>query len=124
MSQGKCDATVTIDFDSVDCDLQIGHPGFHVMNAESGRIKWIPEHTGSTGYMSPRETWPDDTEADECIASSESLAEALLEIADKYDVPLTANYPRWQEGRFARSDFDFVSEIIAAFKRFPEGAST
>lgn len=117
-SEAKCDARAVIDFDSADCDLKPGHTGFHEMRVESGRIKWVPVHTGSTGYVSPRETWPDDSGPDESIRRAESLAEALWEIAEKYDIPLTNNLPRWQEGVFLREVGDFIHDCMNAMSRF------
>lgn len=79
---------------------------------------WIPKHVGSTGYVSPRETWPDDTDIDEAIADAGTLGEAMFEIAAKFDVPVTNNLPRWQEGQFVRHVGDFLEDIYAAFDRF------
>lgn len=81
-------------------------------------VLWIPEHVGSTGYVSPRETWPDDTDINEAIAEAETLREAMFEIAEKFEVPVSNNLPRWQEGRFVRHVGDFLEDIYVAFDRF------
>ena len=79
----------------------------------------IPEPT--TPEQKPR---PDDSEADEMIADSEDLPEALFSIADKYDVPVTNNETRWQDGQFLRHIGDFTHDIKAAFERFPQSLTT
>lgn len=116
----QCDARVVIDFDSVGCHLPDGHTGFHEERGDGGAIIWTPRHVGSTGYVSPRETWPDDREADAAIADADTFTEALFEIASKYEVPVTNNLPRWQEGQFLREVGEFVGDIKRAVARFAD----
>lgn len=118
MSEQQCDEHIVIDFDSIHCDRPAGHQGFHSMQGDGPRFKWVQEHTGSTGYVSPKETWPDDTEADAAIAEAETAAEGFWEIGEKYEIPATGNYPRWQEGVFLRSMGDFIEDCLAVSKRF------
>lgn len=114
-----CGARFVLDFDAADCQLHVGHVGFHECRGDgSGAILWVEKHTGSTGYTSPRETWPDDGEADAAIAEAHSLTEAIWEIAEKYDVPVTNNYPRWQEGRFLREIGEFIGDMKTVIARF------
>lgn len=61
---------------------------------------------------------PDDSEADAAIADAEDLNEALWEIAEKYQVPVTNNYPRWQEGQWLREIGEFIGDIRNAVERF------
>lgn len=65
---------------------------------------------------------PDDSEADQVIAEAEDFREALWEIAEKYEVPVTNNLPRWQNGQFLRHSAEFMYEIEQAAKRFKVGA--
>ncbi len=74
--------------------------------------------TTSTGYVSPRETWPDDSEANAAIAEAENFSEAIWEIAEKYHVPVTNNLPRWQDGQFLREMGDFIGDVKSAAERF------
>jgi hypothetical protein len=88
------------------------------MQGDGPRILWVEKHTGSTGYVSPRETWPDDTDCNEAIAEAPTVQEAFWEIAEKYDVPVTGNMPRWQEGQFLRQAGDFIGDCMAVMGRF------
>lgn len=63
------------------------------------------------GVVSPKHTWPDDTEVNQWIDEAQSLNEALLEIVDKYQIPVTTNLPRWQNGQFIRDAGDFIDDI-------------
>lgn len=124
-----CAETRTIGHDpgtELTCALAVGHHGFHEDRTadEDAPVLWIPKHVGSTGYVSPRETWPDDAEIDEAIAEAETLNEAMFEIAEKFDVPLTNSLPRWQEGRFVRQAGDFLEDVYDAFDRFGPNART
>ncbi|TFD51980.1 hypothetical protein E3T46_07785 [Cryobacterium sp. Hh11] len=69
-------------------------------------------------------TAPDDSEANEMIATSEDLPEALAAIATKYEVPVTNNETRWQDGQFLRHVGDFMHDVKAAFERFPQSPTT
>lgn len=100
------------------CELVDGHVGLHVVTLDGTKYKWIKKHTGSTGYMSPQETWPDDSEADKEIAEAETIAEAFWEVGEKYDVPTTGNSPRWQEGQFLRPMGDFIRDCVNVARRF------
>jgi hypothetical protein len=60
---------------------------------------------------------PDDSDYDEEILEAESFAEALWAIAAKYDVPVTNNYPRMQNGQYLRHIGDFIGDVTAAAKR-------
>jgi len=72
----------------------------------------------STGYMSPRDTWPDDSDVNSALADAESLPEAIFELIEKYEIPVTGNYPRWQDGQFIRHIGDFNSDFLAIADRF------
>lgn len=61
---------------------------------------------------------PDDTELDELIDEAEDFAEAIWHIGEKYEVPLTNNYPRWQDGRYLRHCGDFYGDIMDAVDKF------
>ena len=63
---------------------------------------------------------PDDSEEDEAIAEADSFVEALWEIATKYNVPVTNNLPRWQDGVWLREIGAFIGEIQDAARRFKE----
>lgn len=54
---------------------------------------------------------PDDTEINEAIAASESLVEALFEIAEKYGADVTNNLPRWQNGVYLREVAEFIEDV-------------
>jgi len=60
---------------------------------------------------------PDDTDKDQAIAEADTLVEALFEIAEKYDVPVTNNEARWQDGVYLREVGKFVGDIRAAVKK-------
>ncbi len=60
---------------------------------------------------------PDDSAYDQEILEAESFTEALWVIAEKYDVPVTNNYPRMQNGQYLRHIGDFIADITAAAKR-------
>lgn len=60
---------------------------------------------------------PDDSDHDEAIHEATNFTEALWAISEKYDVPVTNNYPRWQEGQYLRLISDFIDEITAAAKK-------
>lgn len=60
---------------------------------------------------------PDDRKYNEEILEAESFTEALWVIAEKYDVPVTGNYPRTQNDQYLRHIGDFISDITAAAKR-------
>jgi hypothetical protein len=66
---------------------------------------------------SPKETWPDDTDANEAIATEDSFAGALFEIAEKYGANVTNNYPRWQNGVFLREVGEFIADVTAAAEK-------
>lgn len=69
------------------------------------------------GVVSPRDTWPDDTEVNEAIAAETSLEGALFEIADKYGANVTNNMPRWQNGVFLREASEFIGDVKAAAEK-------
>jgi hypothetical protein len=75
------------------------------------------------GFAGPGEA-PDDSESDKMIAEAESFNEAVWEIAEKYGVPITNNYPRWQNGQFLRASGEFLAEIKKAAERFKVGAAS
>ena len=77
-------------------------------------------HTVNPGSTSPRTTWPNDDEANEAIRDAETLVEAIWEIGEKYDVPLTNNMPRWQDGQFLREAGEFIHDVVTAADRFNE----
>lgn len=82
----------------------------------------VAEEEKKTGYPAGVEwsrAWPDDTEADEAIAESETFLEALFEIASKYNIPVTNNEIRWQDGLFLRHVGDFIGDVQDAYARFP-----
>jgi hypothetical protein len=60
---------------------------------------------------------PDDSDHDEAILEAESFVEALWAIAEKYDVPVTNNYPRWQDGQYLRLISDFIEDVTTAVKK-------
>jgi len=72
----------------------------------------------SSGYMSPRETWPDDSDVNSAMAEAESLPEAIFELVEKYEVPVTNNYPRWQNGQFIRDMGEFFTDFETIAGRF------
>lgn len=61
---------------------------------------------------------PDDSTADQTIAEATYLEEALFEIAEKYQTPVTNNEPRWKDGVYLREVGDFIGDILDAVKRF------
>lgn len=63
---------------------------------------------------------PDDTESDEMIARAVDLTEALFEIAEKYQAPLTNNLPRWQDGVYLRHIGDFIQDVKDQVARFAD----
>lgn len=63
---------------------------------------------------------PDDTEADDAIASAQDLTEALFEIAEKYEAPLTNNEPRWKDGVYLRHVGDFTADVKDQVARFAD----
>ncbi len=67
---------------------------------------------------------PDDSEADIAIADADNLAEALWAIAEKYEVPVTNNMPRWQDGSYLRHIGEFIGDIKKAAAAFPQPSST
>lgn len=76
-----------------------------------------------TGYPAGVE-WqrphPDDGEADAFIAESETFIEALWAVADKYEIPLTNNEPRWQDGQYLREVGEFIHDVKEVVTRFPQ----
>jgi hypothetical protein len=66
---------------------------------------------------SPKGTWPDDTDANEAIASEDSFSGALFEIAEKYGANVTNNYPRWQNGVFLREVGEFIADVTNAAEK-------
>lgn len=75
------------------------------------------------GVVSARDTWPDDTEVNETIASETSFEGALFEIASKYGANVTSNMPRWQDGVFLREIGEFIGDVKdAAAKHLPPAA--
>lgn len=65
----------------------------------------------------PKEA-PDDSDHDEEIRGAADFTEALWAIAEKYDIPLTNNEPRWQNGEYLRSIGDFISDVKTAAERY------
>jgi hypothetical protein len=61
---------------------------------------------------------PDDSEINEDISNATSLANAIWLIADKYEVNLTNNEPRWQDGVYLREISEFMTDIIDAAVKF------
>lgn len=57
---------------------------------------------------------PDQGFTVESLVRSEALISALFDLADKYDVPLTNNGARVQDGQQLREVGDFVGDIITA----------
>lgn len=85
--------------------LEASEKSIQAKDVELARLKTQLQSTKQEthpGIVSPRETWPDDSDSDEAITEASSLPEALWEIAEKYEVPLTNNLPRWQQGQFLR----------------------
>lgn len=82
------------------------------------RLKSHERPSQSAGYMSPRETWPDDSDVNRAMAEAESLPEAIFELIEKYEIPVTGNYPRWQDGQFIRDIGDFNTDFLAIAGRF------
>lgn len=82
------------------------------------RLESYEHPSQSAGYMSPRESWPDDSDVDRAMAEAESLPEAIFELIEKYEIPVTGNYPRWQDGQFIRDVGDFNTDFLAIAGRF------
>lgn len=87
--------------------------------AELARLRAQVRSIGhvNPGVVSPKETWPDDTDANEAIAAEDSFAGALFEIAEKYGANVTNNYPRWQNGVFLREVGEFIADVTAAAQK-------
>lgn len=66
------------------------------------------------GVVSPKESWPDDTDIDGVIAEAECFEEALFDIAEKYGANVTNNMQRWQDGVFLREVGGFIGDIKTA----------
>lgn len=115
---GTCDELAPFDFGWIGCDLEADHRGSHESTTLGVTVKWVRKHTGGAGNFSPRETWPDDSACDEAIAEAETFGLAIWEIAEKYDVPLTNNSVRWQEGVFVRHITDFIEDVRRVHLRF------
>lgn len=124
------------------CELVAGHAGAH----RSGQTEWMRNEASynkmrkerdearadvkrlkaqvrslqtpanPAGVAKPEER-PDDSEADAAIAAAEDFAEAIWEIGDKYEVALTNNLERWQEGQFLRHTGDFLGDIRSAAEK-------
>lgn len=69
------------------------------------------------GDVSIHTSAPDDSDHDEEIREATNFTEALWAISEKYDVPVTNNYPRWQDGQYLRMIGDFIGEITDAAKK-------
>lgn len=61
---------------------------------------------------------PDDSEKDEEIEDADTLTEALWAISEKYDVPVTNNETRWQDGAYLREVGSFIGDIQKVYARF------
>lgn len=48
----------------------------------------------------------------------EAFDEAIWELAEKYEVPLTNNGSRWQDGVFLREMGDFIQDVRAIVHRY------
>jgi hypothetical protein len=79
-----------------------------------------PKPTGYPAGVDWSRPAPDDSEADEAIAEAGTLNEAIWEFMEKFDVPVTNNEVRWQDGQYLREAGNFIGEIRAIFARFPE----
>lgn len=59
----------------------------------------------------------EELERGDTIAEAESFEEALFAIAEKYDLPLTNNEPRFENGVYLRPIGDFVEDIRRAIMK-------
>ena len=75
------------------------------------RAQLVSVGRADPGIVSPRDTWPDDADANEAIAEADSFEDALFEIAEKYGAKVTNNMPRWQNGVFLREVGEFIGDV-------------
>ena len=61
---------------------------------------------------------PDDTEVNQEITKAEDLGEAIWALGDKYNIPLTNNSERWENGVFLRHVGDFREDVESIMNRF------
>lgn len=93
------------------------------LEASEARVKVLEAQVASIGVVNPggvakQGERPDDSECNQLIAEAESFVDAILEIGEKYGVPLTNNMERWQDGVFLRYAGDFCAEVREAALRF------
>lgn len=90
-----------------------------VAKSDLARLQAQVDSIGRHGPgMARPETWPDDTEINEDLREAESFADALGIIIEKYNIPVTNNYARWQDGEFIREAVEFMEDIAAIAKKF------
>ena len=83
--------------------------------AENTRLRAQVASIGKSahpGSCAPPGSHPDDTEINEAIADAETFGEAIWEIGDKYEIPLTNNMERWSEGRYIRHAGEFYQDVL------------
>lgn len=91
------------------------------LEAENKRLKAQVHsltHDVNPGSTVPFDAMPDDTEINQAIEEAESFNEAVCEIAEKYDVPVTGNMERWQDGVFVRHAAEFTNDLHRVADRF------
>lgn len=60
---------------------------------------------------------PDDRKLYEELYAAESFNEAIFVLAELYDIPVTNNEERWQDGHFVREIGDLVDDIHYLVKK-------
>jgi hypothetical protein len=115
--------------DKCDCGLDVAEDG-RVFGAEAVNAAHDAHVAGlilAAGFRAPSasgvvyanaDNRPDDTEIDESIADEDSFAGAMFEIASKYDIPVTNNEERWQDGVYLRHIADFIADVQRVSERF------
>lgn len=84
------------------------------VEAENTRLRAQVASIGKAahpGTYAPPGSAPDDTEINQDIDDAETFGEAIWEIGDKYEIPLTNNMERWSEGRYIRHAGSFYQDI-------------
>ena len=76
--------------------------------------RWVDNGT----HADARPTRPDDSEINTDISNATSLMSALWLISEKYDINLTNNEPRWQDGVYLRHIADFLTDVVDAAVKF------
>lgn len=90
------------------------------MVAEIRRLRAQVDSFTNKTVSTPANADPDDTDADLAIEEAEDFLDAALELGDKWDVPYTNNYPRWQNGQFLRHMGDWLKDVRKVAKRYHE----